>query len=210
MGRISNSDEGLRFRPEFAEALGRTIKVLRTDRGLERRELAERVGISYSYLTEIENGNKPPSSAVLGQIAEVLGLRMSQLIDAAETRLESRGLESQRMDRLDARMGVVAPEPGEPPVSWSIPETLGLEASLVRQLASQAGRAVELDRRQLPQETPPARSARLRQQDYALRPSLRGPNRGMRAALIELEHLLRMLAPEDVERLLDFARRLAR
>jgi len=42
MGRASNSDEGLRSRSDFSEALGRTIKVFRTDLGIERRELAER------------------------------------------------------------------------------------------------------------------------------------------------------------------------
>jgi hypothetical protein len=45
---------------------------------------------------------------------------------------------------------------------------------------------------------------------YAMRPSLRGPNRNLRAALMELEELLRNMATEDVERLLDYARRLAR
>jgi hypothetical protein len=43
-----------------------------------------------------------------------------------------------------------------------------------------------------------------------MRPSFRGPNRNLRAALMELEALLPSLSPEDVERLLDFARRLAR
>jgi transcriptional regulator with XRE-family HTH domain len=83
------TDEGTRYPPGFAEALGRTIKVIRTDLGIERRDLAERAGISYSYITEIENGNKPPSSSVLGPIATALGLRMSQLIEAAEGRMEA-------------------------------------------------------------------------------------------------------------------------
>ena len=51
-------DEESRYPPGFAEALGRTIKVIRTDQGIERRELAERAGISYSYITEIENGQQ--------------------------------------------------------------------------------------------------------------------------------------------------------
>jgi hypothetical protein len=43
-----------------------------------------------------------------------------------------------------------------------------------------------------------------------MRPSFRGANRNLRDALMELEALLPALAPEDVERLLDFARRLSR
>ena len=51
---------------EPGQALGRTIKVLRTDHGLSRKDLAREVDISYSYLTEIENGNKPPSNTRWG------------------------------------------------------------------------------------------------------------------------------------------------
>jgi transcriptional regulator with XRE-family HTH domain len=84
-------DSDQRYSQEFWEALGRTIKVLRTDQGIGRRELAARAGISYSYLTEIENGNKPPSSNVLGPIADSLGMRMHRLIEAAEARLDGLG-----------------------------------------------------------------------------------------------------------------------
>ena len=63
-----------REHPEFYEALGRTVQVLRTDQGLDRRDLADRAGISYSYLAAIENGKKPPSSKVLFSIAGALGL----------------------------------------------------------------------------------------------------------------------------------------
>lgn len=74
-----------RRRPVYDEALGRAIKVLRTEQGLERRELAEAAGVSYSYLAEIENGNKPPSSQVLFALCEVLGVRPSQLHAAADS-----------------------------------------------------------------------------------------------------------------------------
>ena len=72
-------------RPGYDAALGRAFKVLRTEQGLERRELAERAGISYSYLAEIENGNKPPSSKVLMALAEVLDVRPAQLHAAADS-----------------------------------------------------------------------------------------------------------------------------
>ena len=74
-----------RRRPIYNEALGRAIKVVRTEQGVERRELAENAGISYSYLAEIENGNKPPSSQVLMAISEALGLRPSELHAAADS-----------------------------------------------------------------------------------------------------------------------------
>jgi transcriptional regulator with XRE-family HTH domain len=75
-------------RPEFYEALGRTVQVLRTDRGIDRKDLAEAVGISYSYLAGIENGKKRPSSKVLLQIARALDLRSHELMEAAEVRID--------------------------------------------------------------------------------------------------------------------------
>jgi transcriptional regulator with XRE-family HTH domain len=190
MGKTLDRGDELKYPPGFAEALGRTIKVIRTDRGLERRDLAKAVGISYSYLTEIENGNKPPSSSVLGPIAHALGLRMFQLIEAAETRMES-----QRADYVSA----------ESTASGQMGEPAGPAAAAPGQPAAQ---------RDLEDQSAPARSPRqsraVFEQPYAMQPSLRGPNRDIRAAVIELERLLRGMAREDIERLLDFARRLAR
>jgi len=74
--------------PDFYEALGRTIQVLRTDQGLDRKDLAERAEISYSYLAAIENGKKPPSSRVLFRIADALSLRSHELLASVESRWE--------------------------------------------------------------------------------------------------------------------------
>jgi transcriptional regulator with XRE-family HTH domain len=70
-----------------AAALGRAIKVLRTDQGLDRAELAEASGLSYPYLSEIENGKKRPSSRALEGIAEALGMRPHELMASAESRM---------------------------------------------------------------------------------------------------------------------------
>jgi len=165
MATRSNDYDGQGHPSGFAKALGRTIKVLRTDLGLRRRELAERAGISYSYITEIENGNKPPSASVLNPIATALGVRMSELMHMAEGRMDAQGTE--------------------------------------RNLPSAQEEPVDDFRRALPAPEVHAQLA-------AMLPSLRGPNRDLRAAVIELERLLRYMAPDDIERLLDYARRLAR
>ncbi|MBT8462559.1 MAG: helix-turn-helix transcriptional regulator [Gemmatimonadetes bacterium] len=73
---------------EFYRALGHTIKVARTDLGIERKALAERAGISYSYLSAIEGGKKQPSSQVLFAIADALGLRSHELLESVEGRQE--------------------------------------------------------------------------------------------------------------------------
>lgn len=71
---------------EFAGALGLTIKVLRTDRGLERKDLADRAGISYSHLASIEAGQKQPSPQVLTAIADALGIASHELLESVERR----------------------------------------------------------------------------------------------------------------------------
>jgi transcriptional regulator with XRE-family HTH domain len=68
------------------DALGHTIKVARTDLGIDRKDLARAAGISYSYLAAIENGHKQPSSGVLLALAEALGLRTHELLESAEGR----------------------------------------------------------------------------------------------------------------------------
>ena len=71
----------------WAEALGHTIKVVRTDLGFGRRRLATLAGISYSSLSAIENGAKVPSAKILHVIAERLQLQPHELYAAAEARL---------------------------------------------------------------------------------------------------------------------------
>jgi len=71
--------------PLFYEALGRAIKVMRAEQGLERKDLAEAAGVSYPYLAEIENGKKRPSSKALLAVAEALGVRPYRLLERAES-----------------------------------------------------------------------------------------------------------------------------
>lgn len=71
--------------------LGAAIKRCRIERGMSRRDLQEATGRSYPYLSEIEAGKKAPSTEVLGQISEALGMEMHELIEAAERGHEPRG-----------------------------------------------------------------------------------------------------------------------
>lgn len=97
------SDRSPRSDPLYG-FLGRAIKVERTARGMDRRVLAERSGISYPYLSEIENGSKRPSSQALFALAEALGLGPSALMAAAE-RLQ---VEEERRTRAPMRAEIAA------------------------------------------------------------------------------------------------------
>jgi transcriptional regulator with XRE-family HTH domain len=66
-------------------AIGRAIRLIRTERGVNRKELAERSGLSYPYLSEIEAGKKNPSSNAISAIADALGVPAHRLVQVAET-----------------------------------------------------------------------------------------------------------------------------
>jgi len=72
---------------EMAAAIGRGIQVVRTDRGWSRKELAARTGLSYSFLSEIENGVKLASSRTFAVIADALDVAPGALFYDAERRL---------------------------------------------------------------------------------------------------------------------------
>ena len=56
------------------------IRAFRDHRGLTLRALAERSGVSVSYLSEIEHGQKPGSVAALNRIAEAVGTTIDALV----------------------------------------------------------------------------------------------------------------------------------
>lgn len=65
-------------------SFGKAIKILRSEADLTRQELAKRSQISYSYLTEIENEKKKPSTEILFKIARGLGIRPGTLVNILE------------------------------------------------------------------------------------------------------------------------------
>lgn len=62
--------------------IGDNILLYRRQKGYTQEELAQRVGISTSYLGQIERGNKGKSYAMetLYSIAEALGVPMEELL----------------------------------------------------------------------------------------------------------------------------------
>ena len=66
--------------PLWREALGRALRLRRTDMGLTLAQVSERSGVSTQFLSEIERGLKDPSSEVIEAVAEVLGLQLPQIL----------------------------------------------------------------------------------------------------------------------------------
>ena len=64
--------------------LGNTLKRLRGIYGYSAKEMSELLGISSSYLSEIENGKKKVSIDLLDRYSELFGLRVSTLVRFSE------------------------------------------------------------------------------------------------------------------------------
>ncbi|MEU1462589.1 helix-turn-helix transcriptional regulator [Streptomyces sp. NPDC005727] len=60
--------------------LGRSLLDLRKERGWSRKELAERSGLSYPYISQLENGDREPSFDTLTKLAQTFGLAVDALL----------------------------------------------------------------------------------------------------------------------------------
>ena len=65
---------------------GTVLKDLRKERRITQRELAERVGVDFTYISKIENGRleNSPSEKTIAEIARVLGADVDKLIFQAK------------------------------------------------------------------------------------------------------------------------------
>lgn len=74
----------------------RALKLLRSYHGLKQKDLAERLDLSPSHLSEIEAGTKPVSYDLLERYAKVFDMPVSSIAIFAET-AEKRGKKSQAL-----------------------------------------------------------------------------------------------------------------
>lgn len=145
--------------PELRHGIGHAITVLRTERGMSRKDLAEAAGVSYTFLSEVETGRKRASTRTLAALAEALQIHVHELMAEGEARS---GRDTSRRWFGD-----------EEPTAAAVPEMA----------AAPAPEPHPRMRRQVP----------------------RSPT----SVLRELSALIEDMHPDDVERLLDLARRLS-
>ena len=73
---------------EFYLGLGKAVAGMRKSKGLSRKQLAVRAGVSYPYLSEIENGRKRLSARALLLVSRALDVKPFQLLESAEALTE--------------------------------------------------------------------------------------------------------------------------
>ena len=82
---------------------GQALKLLRRYQGLNQSNLAKQLGVSRSYVSELESGNRTPSLDLLSRYADVFNVPVSSLVFFAEALEDKENLTS----RLDKAKGVI-------------------------------------------------------------------------------------------------------
>ena len=88
---VVNSSEKL-DKKQLNEYVGKRIKEERQKRKIKQNELAKKIGIQNSTLSQYENGKSEPNQEMLFKIAEALGINVSDLIPV-NYRIEDNDLE---------------------------------------------------------------------------------------------------------------------
>src|SRR5262245_4625776 len=73
--------------PVLREVVGETLRAVRLRQRRTLREVSSSARVSLGYLSEIERGQKEPSSELLGSICGALDLELSELFAEVTTTL---------------------------------------------------------------------------------------------------------------------------
>jgi transcriptional regulator with XRE-family HTH domain len=65
--------------------LGEALRLIRVYHDLKQKQVAERLAISTSYLSEIEKGHKMPTLDLIERYSDVFGLPVSSIMFFAES-----------------------------------------------------------------------------------------------------------------------------
>ena len=65
---------------DLAQIFGRNVRRTRNEKGVTLEVLAHDVGLSYSYVGEIERGKRNPTLAVVERIAKALEVEPTELL----------------------------------------------------------------------------------------------------------------------------------
>lgn len=82
--------------------IGHALKICRSAKKLSLDELAERSGLSQSYLSMIESGKRKPTLSSIEKVSKALGVPTPILLFLAAEKGELQGLDVETTNRLAA------------------------------------------------------------------------------------------------------------
>lgn len=71
------------YAPKFYYTLGYKMKEKRIEIGMSQADMADKIGISPSYLSHIEAGNRTPDLLILAKICSMLNMSLDELVFGA-------------------------------------------------------------------------------------------------------------------------------
>ena len=80
--------------------LGKAVKVCRTSQNLNQTILAERAGISISYLSLLERGKRDPNTSTIEALSMALGIPVIILFFLAAEKKDLIGIEPELIEKL--------------------------------------------------------------------------------------------------------------
>jgi transcriptional regulator with XRE-family HTH domain len=75
-----------RFERRIFLEIGKKVKQIRESKKMSVRELSKRLGMDHSYLSRMENGNRPIKTELLIKIAQILDTPIEDFFDGEEKR----------------------------------------------------------------------------------------------------------------------------
>ncbi len=85
--------------------IGETLRLLRVFNDYTMTEMSQKVGLSQSYISELENGKKQPSLEIIEKYATVFDMKPSTVLLFSET-LEIDQVDNQDKKQRLARVGM--------------------------------------------------------------------------------------------------------
>ena len=73
---------------KISDAFGVILRAYRRQRGLTQEQLSELVGVVHSFICSLESGKKQPSLTMVFRLADALGVKPGEFMDAVGARLE--------------------------------------------------------------------------------------------------------------------------
>jgi len=85
---------------QILEEFGKRIRELRKQKNLSQEDLAERAGLHYTYIGQVERGKKNPSLKSIEKIAKALDTSLPDLFLFLEKRAPKDSLKQQILDTI--------------------------------------------------------------------------------------------------------------
>jgi transcriptional regulator with XRE-family HTH domain len=80
--------------PTVLQRFGAAVRQYRQARGFTQHDLAAHTGLHYSYIGDVERGNRNVTLQTLLRLAQGLGVRPAQLLECFDTLSGQEGVES--------------------------------------------------------------------------------------------------------------------